>query len=280
MKKVTNISGDLLEGPVWDTKNQVLYFVDIEDKKIYRYVPKSETIDILCLHDRVSCLVLEPSGTLIAAVTDGLYQIDFNKKKSQKIMDSPFHSELRYNDGKCDQYGNFWVGTMAIDQTHNAEAAGSLYCICENQIVKEYKGYTIPNGLSWSREENKFYHIDTSKRTVDEYQVENEFILKNRSPFIDLGKESGKPDGMCQDEEGNFWIAMWGGSKVICCHKATGEILEEIQILDKNVSSCTFGGEHLDTLYITTAKDEDGNGGSVYAQPMKLRGREVFRYGK
>ncbi len=280
MEQLAKISGRLLEGPVWDSQKQVLYFVDIEDKKIYRYVPKSEIVKKLDLHSYVGCLVLETTGKLIAAMADGLYRIDFEQHMYQKVMDSPFNQGIRFNDGKCDRYGNLWVGTMAIDQSLNAKEAGSLYCIRNNLIIEAYTGYTIPNGLSWNQEGTRFYHIDTPTKKVDEYEVEEETVIKNRSTRIDLSNEQGSPDGMCQDEDGNFWIAMWGGSKVICCHGMTGKVLEEILVPDKNVSCCTFGGENLDTLYITTAKDNEGNGGRVYTQTMKVRGREVYRYGK
>lgn len=38
MKKITDLNVRLLEGCVWDEKKQVLYFVDIECRQIYRYL--------------------------------------------------------------------------------------------------------------------------------------------------------------------------------------------------------------------------------------------------
>lgn len=280
IEKLTNLKGKLLEGCVWDEKRNLLFFVDIECRKIYCMNPKNTSLEQMEMPDYVSCIVLEKTGELAAALPDGLYRVDFQKRTYRKLMCSTLEEGVRFNDGKCDAAGRLWIGSMAIVQDEHAENAGALYCVEQENIVETYPDYTIPNGLAWNEEKLWFYHIDTPTKKVDRYEVVDGIRLESRCTAVDLSKEEGSPDGMCMDENGNLWIAMWGGSKVICASPESGEILETIEVPDKNVSCCTFGGEHMNQLYITTARDEEGKGGEVYRKEMKMRGVTANRYGQ
>ena len=59
---------------------------------------------------------------------------------------------------------------------------------------------------------------------------------------------------MTIDKNDNLWVAQWGGYGVYCYNPYTGELLAKVNIPAPNVSSCAFGGEKMDTLYITTAR--------------------------
>ena len=59
---------------------------------------------------------------------------------------------------------------------------------------------------------------------------------------------------MTSDMQGNLWIAMWGGAQVTKWNPNTGELLEQIPVPAKNVSSCIFGGKNLNELYLTSAR--------------------------
>ena len=55
----------------------------------------------------------------------------------------------------------------------------------------------------------------------------------------------------CND---NLWVAQWGGGGVYCYNPYTGDLLTKIVVPAPHVASCAFGGDKLDTLYITTAR--------------------------
>lgn len=279
MKKLTNLNGCLLEGCVWDEQRGQIFFVDIECRKIYSICLKNNKTEEMSMHERVGCIVLRQEGTLIAALADGLYSVDFDKKRYEKIMESGLEKRIRYNDGKCDSRGRLWVGSMAAVQDEHAQGAGALYCIEKEQIRQCYPDFTIPNGLAWDENAGYFYHIDTPTKKVDRYCLTDGGEIRDRETVIDLNGQMGSPDGMCIDEQGNLWIAMWGGGKVICADPRTGNILEELPVGDWNVSCCTFGGDRLDRLFITTARDETGNGGELYMAQMKTKGVTANRYG-
>lgn len=278
MNKITKIRGNLLEGCVWDENIQRLYFVDIECRKIYQINPDTLNLDKMEVPDYVSCIVLEKNGKLIVTLPDGMYRVDFQNKRLKGIMSAVLPDGMRYNDGKCDADGRLWVGSMQIIQNSESKNTGRLYCIQKEKIVKTYFDYTIPNGLAWENKNNYFYHIDTPTKRVDKYRIENHLDLVDKNIAVDLSNQQGSPDGMCIDEEGHLWIAMWGGGKVICADPKTGKILDEIFVPDQYVSCCTFGGKEMDQLYITTARDADGNGGEVYVEKMNVRGVVSNRY--
>lgn len=280
MEKLTNIKGRLLEGCIWDEREQKLFFVDIECRKIHCFCFQTNTLSYIDMPGMPGCIVLEEAGTLIAALPDGLYRVSFLHHSYKRIMKTELPEGIRFNDGKCDADGNLWVGSMAITQDERARGAGALYCIKKDQRRKIYKGYSIPNGLAWDRTGTYFYHIDTPEKRVDRYFVTEGAVLSDKETAIDLSQEEGSPDGMCMDSHGRLWIAMWGGNKVVCADTLTGEVTEELQVPDKNVSCCTFGGPQMDILFVTTAQDEAGNGGEVYMHQMKEKGVEAERYGR
>ena len=277
---MTNIQGRLLEGCVWDEREEKLYFVDIEDRKIYCMDPNTRSLSDMEMKDYVSCIVLMPDGNLMAALPDGLYRVDFRERTAKKVMESCLPEGIRYNDGKCAPDGKLWIGSMAICQDEQAPHAGALFCIEKEKIRTIYSGYTIPNGLAWDEKRTCFYHIDTPTRKVDRYQVSESGQIRDRETAVDLSREKGNPDGMCIDSQGNLWIAMWGGSRVLCADPRTGEILMRLPVKDLYVSCCTFGGKELDQLFITTARAEDGSGGELYMEKMQVKGVKAGRYGQ
>lgn len=280
MEKLTQLHGSLLEGCIWDARRRYLYFVDIEKFRICR-MTEEKKLSVLQLPTYVSTLVLTEDGKLLAALQDGLYLVDYDAVTVEKQMASAFPVYLRYNDGKCDPEGRLWVGSMYIDQSvPGAKKGSSLFCIRDGQVIRRYPGYTIPNGLDWY--EGLFYHTETSEQRIRVYRqcAEDGDPIGEQIDEIDLSQEKGSPDGMCVDRDGNLWIAMWGGSQVIGLDPCRKEVFQRIAVPDENVSCCAFGGRELNQLFITTARNEKGEGGDVYSETLTCyKGKEGYRYG-
>lgn len=254
---------NLGEGCIWDEERNQIHYVDITDYKIYSYSMHTGETRMLDMGNYVGCIILDEKGQLIAAVKDRLISIDLETGRQCEIMQVEQPDFVRFNDGKMDPYGNLWIGTMAMNQSHpKAKGIGKLYCIKGQNIQAQYGGFTIPNGLAWDNRAHIFYHIDTPTRRVDAYDM-NENTIANRRTVIRV-LEAGTPDGMCMDADGNLWVALWGGYKVVCYNPVNGEKLKEIGIPDKNVSCCAFVGKKQNLLCVTTAQDEKGKGGKVY----------------
>lgn len=168
---------------------------------------------------------------------------------------------------------------MAIDQgAPYASGCGSLYRYEKEAEAKVLGGMSIPNGIAFSPDNRVMYHIDTPTRRIDSYSFDVETgSLSGKKTAVRV-KRAGNPDGMTIDCDGMLWVALWGGRGVARYNPLTGEELQFVQVPDQNVSCCTFGGEEGDVLYITTAEDEEGNGGFLYEWKAGVKGSEPYRF--
>lgn len=268
------------EGCVWDEDTESLYFVDIVNCMIYRWALRDGSLRSRKMSGPVGCVVPGKNGRIIAAAGHSLWELDENLTWDREIQKLDFPDFLRFNDGKCSPTGQLWVGTMAASEEYpEAIGGGSLYCVDEHGVRGEWPGFTIPNGMAWSKDAGRFYHIDTRTRRVDCYDVDGPFSVSGRRAVIKVQEGDGSPDGMTMDSEGNLWIAMWGAGQVNCYDTVTGQKLRSIQVPAANVSCVTFGGRDLKTLYITTAADVYGHGGALYEAQADVAGVLPFRYG-
>lgn len=113
---------------------------------------------------------------------------------------------------------------------------------------------TISNGIVWSADRRTMYYVDTPTRRVSRYRYDDSTgAIAYEGIAVQIPEEMGFPDGMTIDRCGNLWIALWGGYGVGCWNPHSGELLHRIFVPCPNAASCAFGGENLDTLYITTA---------------------------
>src|SRR6266498_2081818 len=236
------------EGPIWDSHTGTLYWIDILNKRIYA------GSDILTeLDDLIGCIAARKSGGLMLTQRSSFASLELNPVKLtplSALKDEP--SNNRFNDGKCDPRGRFLAGTMDMGEK---DPYGSLYSFDGKTVTKLLSNVTISNGLTWSPDYKTFYYIDTPTREVKafDYDLETGAIANPRSS-IRIPESFGWPDGMTSDSQGNLWIAMWGGAQVTKWNPKTGQLLEQVPVPARNVSSCVFGGKNLNELYITSAR--------------------------
>jgi sugar lactone lactonase YvrE len=242
------------ECPLWDERGKRLFWIDVVSGDINCYYPLSCQLKQFHAGQKIGSIGLGKSGKIIAALKTGIFNIDFPNAMINKIFDpEPDKQDNRFNDGKCDPAGRFWVGSMS--DKGEAER-GSLYTLEKNgKISKKLDRLSISNGLAWDIGSKKFYHIDslTSKIVVYDYCNESGNI-SNGTSIIDIDGRLGAPDGMTIDEEGMLWVAHWNGGRVTRWNPKTAKKLQELFLPVSKVTSCTFGGENLEDLYITTAR--------------------------
>lgn len=271
---------ELGEGCMWDAETESLYFVDITGCRIYCWRGREGELISCETQGPVGCVFPTADHGIGAAAGRAVVRYEKNLTGGRTLTELSFPGYLRFNDGKCDPWGRLWLGTMAGDQSHpKARGGGSLYCIGGGGVQAEYGGFTIPNGLAWSRDRSRFYHIDTRLRRVDVYELDGPDRMSARQTAFSIPEGEGDPDGMCMDSQGNLWIAMWGAGKAACYDPKTGTLLEQIPVPEQNVSCVAFGDRDLKTLYITTAKDRSGNGGALYCVRLSTAGLAPYAYG-
>ena len=246
------------EGPVWDPRSNSLLWMDIEKGELHFLNTSTLQDEFVGFGKRISAVVpTYNEGELIVALEDGIALYNKNRYPPVNYIALP-ESHLpdnRFNDGKCDPMGRFWVGSMDMKGRMDRAA---LYCVDRNlTIEKRISDISTSNGLAWNRELNTMYHIDSPTYSVMAFDYNPEdATIKNSRPVIDVPKNHGSPDGMCIDEEGMLWIAHWDGFNVSRWNPEDGKLILKIALPVPKPTSCTFGGKDLKQLYVTSARSE------------------------
>ncbi len=272
MELIFYAGSSLLEGPIWDSINKVVYCVSIEQGIIYQINPITGEVQSYPTDGSVGCVALMENGNLISAEKGGIYSI--NPKTREKTYLTQFESniDLRYNDGKFDPIGRFIVGTKSEKDYFVEETVvkGKLFSYYNGEYKVLLNDLLISNGIGFSHNGEKMYFIDSPTKKVDQYKYDlNTGEITFEKHIIEI-EGNGVPDGMCVDLDGHIWVAEWEGGRVRKWDVNTGEILGEITLPCPRVTSCCLGGENLDELFITTAKSE-GNvfGGALFRKKIK-----------
>jgi gluconolactonase len=174
--------------------------------------------------------------------------------------ESPETADNKFNDGKCDSSGRLWAGTLNIDKEDEDKTLplGTLYSFdAKRQLKGQVRQVRLTNGLAFNDKTKKMFYIDTLKGSVDQFDFDvTNGVITNRRVWFTLAKNNvpGKPDGMTIDTDGNLWVAVFEGARVIKVdgHKAE-TLLDTIQMPAQQVTSVAFGGPNLDELYVTSA---------------------------
>ena len=283
---VIDSKSELGEGAIWNYRTGELLWIDIKGKILNFYKPLTANNKEMFTGQMIGTVVPTESDMVMVALQNGIYSLD-PKTGTKKLIVNPEEDlpNNRFNDGKCDHKGRFWAGTMS---TQNEKNVGALYCLdTDSTIRKMIDNVSISNGIVWSLDNTKMYYIDTPTKKVMGYDFSSETgDISNPKVAIEIPENIGSPDGMTIDEEGNVWIALWGGSAVGCWNPETGKLLRTIEVPAKNVTSCAFGDKDLGTLYITTARtgtsDEElikfPYAGGVFKVKPGVKGKEAFFY--
>nr|WP_242035113.1 SMP-30/gluconolactonase/LRE family protein [Mesobacillus harenae] len=286
LELVIDAKASLGEGSCWDNTNQLLYWVDILEKKVNLYNPATGDNRVIPLDQSVGAIVPRKSGGAVVALEKGFHFLNFDTEEVSPIFNPEEHmQENRFNDGKCDPSGRFWAGTMDVA---GKKEKGALYCVeTDLNVSKKLTDISISNGLAWSPDHKYMYFIDTPTKKVVRFNYGLETgRIENPLEIVRFSKGEGNPDGMTIDEEGMLWIAHWGGARVSRWNPSTGEQLTVIPIPALNVTSCTFGGSDLSELYITTARtglaDKDlaiyPNTGGVFKIKPGVKGLPAYKF--
>lgn len=246
---VTAAAAELGEGPVWDARSSRLVWVDITAKRIHLTDTLSGASEVIEVPLDVGAVAPRAAGGFVAALQDGFWVV--GDGPAQRIVTVPeARPGLRFNDGKCDPAGRFWAGTMAYDQ---AVGAGALYRLDrDGSAALVLDAVTVSNGLAWSLDGRTMHYVDTPTQRIDAFSYDpSTGTISDRRAEIHFVPERGAPDGMTMDAEGGLWIALWGGGVV---HRYLDGRLERVISLPvSQPTSCCFGGDGLDELYITSA---------------------------
>lgn len=240
------------ESPVWCPLDNVLYWVDIKRPAIHRFDPSTATCRTWPMHEDVTAIGLRQRGGAIASLRSSLATIDFHTGEIGEFP-GPIvpQSDMRFNDGRCDRRGRFWVGTL--HESRHPETA-SLYRVDrDGRHAEMVTGVTVSNGIAWSPDNRIMYFADSWTRTIFSFDFDLDGgTLHNQRVFVQLSEGAGAPDGATVDAEGFLWSATIDAG-CVTRYAPDGSTDRVIKMPVQRPTSCAFGGDDLSILYVTSA---------------------------
>jgi xylono-1,5-lactonase len=250
------VANTLGEGPHWSVRDGVLYWVDILQRRLYRWIPGTESPQHWTLPEVVSA-VCERSNApeLLLSLRHGFALFDPQRSTTaitQRVQPEAGIPGNRFNDAKCDNQGRYWAGSMDFDAS---AATGALYRLDpDGQCTRHVQGLAVINGPTWSLDGRTLYLCDSARGDIRAYEFDAaQGKLGRHRLWLHLQPQDGLPDGLCTDAAGRIWLAHWQGGCVTCHYPQDGAELLRISLPVSQVTSCAFGGPDLQTLFITTA---------------------------
>ncbi len=265
------------ESPLWHPTEQVLYWCDIPGRALNRFDPVTSRHDRWEFTTEPASIAPMRDGGLLLAMRDGLWRFDTRTGQRSPLAAPPYDTRHeRFNDGKCDPRGRFWVGTIYEPRDPPLAA---FYRYAAGQLDRMAGDITVGNGLAWSPDARTMYCSDTKAHAI--YAFDFDAATGNIGPrrvFArfpvkgadqDLGTYGGRPDGAAVDVEGGYWAALFEGQRLVRL-SPTGEVTREIRLPVRCATMPCFGGPELKTLYITTSR-ENRPAAELETQPLAGR---------
>jgi sugar lactone lactonase YvrE len=233
---VVEAGAELGEGPLWDPRDQVLWWVDIKGRRIHRYDPASGENRSWATPDDIGCLCVREQGGLVVAMRHGLYFFDPQDGRFEAIVDP-----------EADRPGSMYEGP-------DPQATAALYRLdtdlsCQQVVT----GIVCSNGLAWSPDSRVMYYADSLAQQVWAWDFDaSSGTVANRRPFIDTRPFRSNPDGATVDAEGCYWLTLPEADK-LARFDPSGKAMRVIDMPVYHPTCAMFGGPDLDLLYVTTA---------------------------
>ena len=254
------------ESPIWHEREGALYWVDVRRPAIRRLDPASGNVVTWNMPGLIGSIAFTEDGRLLAALADQIALFEPATGKLEAVASLPARiPDHRFNDGRCDRQGRFWVGTM-----HNITRApeGVLYRLDpeRGELLTAKTGICIPNSLAWSPDGRTMYFADSLRYAIFAYDFDTASgQMSNERTFVET-RAPGFPDGSTVDADGYLWNAEFNAWRVVR-YAPDGRVDRVIELPAERPTSCAFGGPNFDVLYVTTASQWMSES-EMAAQPM------------
>jgi sugar lactone lactonase YvrE len=243
---------ELAEGPFWDAATERLLWVDILPGVVHRCDDTGGRTEDRAFGPTVGAAVPRATGGLVLAAGDGFVLLDEDGEVERRIPVEADRPGTRMNDAACDPAGRLWAGSMVEDQS--APDAALYRLDADGTVARVLTGITVSNGTGWSPDGSTMYYVDSPTGGVDRFDFDVDAgTLRGRRRLADVPTADGDPDGLCVDETGCLWVAVWGAGQVRR-YTPDGALDTIVEVPATQTTSCAFGGPGLRQLFITTAR--------------------------
>ncbi|KAL7421319.1 hypothetical protein Q5752_004204 [Cryptotrichosporon argae] len=285
---------DLGEGIFYDSKTDLLHWVDINRVEVHTLDPITKKYSVDSYADESQFLttvaprasqpgfiatlshsvVLLPEPTM---PTEAVAQPKPVKRQTIKTLleiEKGVSKPTRFNDGAADPRGRFFAGSMTVPEFKDEGRRGVVMRLDpDGNQVRILDNIGTSNGLGWSPDHTKFYYIDSleDRISVFDYDIatgtpSNRRTFASPPPGIDGRATAGVFDGLCLDGAGNVWAARWKDQRVVG-YTPAGNLIAHIRVPKcKSPTIPCFGGKDLSTMYIATAHSRLAGEGDIQAE--------------
>lgn len=268
------------EGPVWDHRENCLWFTDIQSAQLLRLDWPSAELTRHDLPERLGSLGLTADpARLVCAFASGfaLYSPASGACEWLAKTESAYRG-IRMNDGRVDRQGRFWAGSMVEKRKLAEGASGTLYRLdgSDTAPAELRGGIAISNAISFAPDGTALYFTDTLTQEILRFPLDPATgALAEPDSFAKLSG-GAYPDGADVDADGRLWNAEWGSGRVTA-YNPDGSHHAQIVLPVTQVSCVTFGGAALDLLFVTSARE--GLGAAQLAREPQAGDLFVYRPG-
>ncbi len=278
------VGNTLGEGVVWDDLGQRAWWTDIQERRLYRYDPKTRGLETFPLPERLGSFgFIQGSERIVAAFESG-FAYYLPESAELEWIARPEHGpgKLRFNDGRVDRRGRFWAGSMVEGA---GAATGKLYCLTRGTTSVHLSGISICNSVCFSPDGRHMYFADTPHRKIWRFDADEATGgLKNKTMLVETPR-GAYPDGSNVDVEGHVWNAHWGAGRVVR-YAPDGTISGGIAVPASQPTCVAFGGEALDLLMVTSARQnldasalaQQPHAGDLFIYQVAAKGIPECRY--
>jgi len=248
---------ELGEGVLWHEGRQELFWFDILQKTMMACDAEGKNFRTYALSKMASAAAVIDKMRLMVAFEDGLEIFDLEGETFSPYLPLERDNLLtRSNDGRCDPWGRFWLGTMG----KNAEdGAGAIYMIERGKVKTLQTKISIPNSIAFSPDRKRAYFADSKEQEIFFFDLDPISGEVGRvHSFVSLKGSEISPDGSVVDENGCLWNAQWDGERVVC-YAPNGTISQIVPLPVQRPTCPAFGGQDRKTLFVTSAYEGLGS---------------------
>ena len=275
------------EGPVWDARDQSLYWVDILEGHVLRHEIRSGETHTTPTGEDVGCIFLtRDRDWVVAALRSGWHWLHLASGRSHFIS-KPEQSgpACRFNDGAVDARGRIWTGTLEDGERNPVGGLFRLDPDLRSHTMDE--GFLCSNGIDWSTDGEWLFFVDSRRDAIFRYRYDADTgSIGKRELFVDTRNFAGLPDGIAVDAEGLLWCAFWDGA-ALRAFASDGRPVVTIPVPALRPTSLCFGGTDMKTMFVTSATvgltdrelAESPASGSTFVIQSRTAGRPAGVFG-
>lgn len=276
------------EIPIWDDSKSALYWLDLFSPSFHRTTLGAESLSVTWPLPAAAgsyALVEGRDDMVLMALSTGIFLMDLSTGRLRQVLNAPYdQTHFRFNDGRCDSKGRFWIGTARLPQSDKPDGTGSYWCLDGSNLTRKFGGVTIANGTAFSPDDSVMYIADRPNWQLLAFDFDVDAAeVTNRRRFAPVS-EGQIPDGAAVDVKGGYWIAMFGAGRILR-FLPDGTLDRELLAPVSHPTMVAFGGSELSDLYVTSSRQfaaavvsEEPQAGGVFRTSLDVAGLREPRF--